>query len=171
MLHLQPIRENVWVHCSHSWLRTGFSVWCYLFYPNCVNTSSPHPFLVGIPLGGFTSRGTAASTQPGLGGAARSCSEMPIKAALQRLSKHLHTPPSPCLSQLASARPPGGRRSWGGRAVTYGKELKFESARRRPQSSYSRHVMLDETLQFHCCLSLPCTHRASQSPARLPGWG
>lgn len=54
------------------------------FYSNCVNTSSPHPFLVGSPLGGFTSWGSAASTELGSCSTARSCSEMPIKAALQR---------------------------------------------------------------------------------------
>lgn len=81
-----------------------------------------------------------------------------------RLSKCLRTPPSPCLSRLASARPPGGRQSWRRRAVTYGKELKFESTHCCPQSSYSRHVMLDEP----CCSPAPRLCPAPTRPPEIP---
>lgn len=55
--------------------------------------------------------------------------------------------------------------------VTYGKELKFESTHRCPQSSYSRHVVLDEP----CCSPAPCLCPAPTGPpdgaAYIPSFG
>lgn len=54
--------------------------------------------------------------------------------------------------------------------VTYRKELKFESAHHCPQSSYSRHVILDKP----CCspLLISAQHPPGyQKPAQPLGWG
>lgn len=47
--------------------------------------------------------------------------------------------------------------------MTYGKELKFESAHCRPQSSYSRHVMLDEP----CNSTAACLCPAPTGPLKV----
>lgn len=163
MLHLQSVREkpagSLFVLLAP---RRHFCLVHFLFRFPKLELSSP---LFGPKPAGrlwdVTGRGEQG-TAPALssGSAARSRSEMPIKAALQRSGAseqafaHTSEPLSVSVSFSTSH---GARQSRRRRAMTYGKELKFESAR----SSGCRHVMSDEpwclpivlygTPQILCC--------------------
>lgn len=177
MLHLQSIRENpagsLFMLLAP---RRHFCLVHFLFrFPKLELFSllfGPKPTGRLWDVTGRGEQGTAPALSSG--SAARSRSEMPIKAALQRSGAseqafaHTSEPLSVSVSFSVS---PGARQSRRRRAMTCGKELKFESA----QSSCCRHVMWDEprclpivlygTPQILCCWS--CLHPILWYPGPL----